>query len=125
MADVSKEPVYHKKSMGHCSDSTDMEAMDVFQVETIGDAYMCVSGLPKRNGDKHAGEIANMSLDLLSALYTKFRVRHLPDERLRLRSGFHTGHCAAGEWNGAFHLVASIRTSIPVFQLILRSGTGG
>ena len=58
---------------------------------------MCASGLPKRNGDRHAAEIANMALDLLNALFTKFKVRHLPEERLRLRCGFHTGACAAGK----------------------------
>lgn len=35
---------------------------------TIDDAYMVVSGLPERNGDKHADEIAKMSLDLVAAI---------------------------------------------------------
>jgi len=47
------------------------------QVETIGDAYMCVSGLPQRNGIKHAGEIATMALELLSAI-AEMKVPHLP-----------------------------------------------
>ena len=57
---------------------------------------MCVSGLPNRNEERHAAEIADMALDLLSAVYTKFRVRHRPDMQLRLRIGCHTGPCAAG-----------------------------
>ena len=57
---------------------------------------MVASGLPNRNENRHAGEIANMSLDLLSALYTGFQVRHLPDTKLRLRIGLHTGPCATG-----------------------------
>lgn len=54
-----------------------MSALRLIQVETIGDAYMCVSGLPNRNGSRHAGEIATMSLDLLSAI-SGIKVAHLP-----------------------------------------------
>lgn len=65
------------------------------QVETIGDAYMVVSGLPERNGNKHAGEIARMSLALLNQV-KQFKIRHRPDEPLRLRIGIHTGPAVAG-----------------------------
>ena len=60
------------------------------QVETIGDAYMVVSGLPERNGDKHADEIAKMSLDLVAAV-RQVLVPHMPNKRLQLRAGIHTG----------------------------------
>ncbi|CAH8506804.1 unnamed protein product [Heterobilharzia americana] len=63
---------------------------DVYKVETIGDAYMVVSGLPVRNGQLHAGEIATMALDLLSECGT-FVIRHMPDVPLRLRIGLHSG----------------------------------
>lgn len=61
-----------------------------FQVETIGDAYMVVSGLPMRNGNLHAREIARMSLALLNAVIT-FTIRHRPKDQLKLRIGMHTG----------------------------------
>jgi guanylate cyclase len=56
---------------------------------------MVVSGLPGRNGDRHAGEIASMSLHLLSAMID-FRIPHLPEERLQLRIGLHSGPVVAG-----------------------------
>ena len=65
-------------------------------METIGDAYMVVSGLPQRNGNRHVAEIANMSLDLLHTVTVDFVVRHKPEHKLRLRIGIHTGSCAAG-----------------------------
>jgi len=64
-------------------------------VETIGDAYMVVSGIPQRNGIKHAGEIATMSLDLLHCIKS-FKVRHFPELNLQLRIGIHTGPAVAG-----------------------------
>uniref|UniRef100_A0A6Q2ZL82 Guanylate cyclase n=1 Tax=Esox lucius TaxID=8010 RepID=A0A6Q2ZL82_ESOLU len=72
-----------------------IDNFDVYKVETIGDAYMVVSGLPVRNGKQHGREIARMSLALLEAVHS-FRIRHRPDQQLRLRSGIHSGPVCAG-----------------------------
>lgn len=69
--------------------------LGVYQVETIGDAYMVVSGLPVRNGNLHAREIARMSLRLLQAV-RHFRIRHRPNDQLKLRIGLHSGPVVAG-----------------------------
>uniref|UniRef100_A0A8C9MT75 Guanylate cyclase n=1 Tax=Serinus canaria TaxID=9135 RepID=A0A8C9MT75_SERCA len=68
---------------------------DVYKVETIGDAYMVVSGLPKRNGNRHAVDISKMALDILSFMGS-FELRHLPGLPVWIRIGIHSGPCAAG-----------------------------
>uniref|UniRef100_A0A0N5C074 guanylate cyclase n=1 Tax=Strongyloides papillosus TaxID=174720 RepID=A0A0N5C074_STREA len=68
---------------------------DVYKVETIGDGYLCVSGLPERNGNRHVKEIALLSLELLKKI-PDFRVDHLPNEVIQIRIGMHSGSCVAG-----------------------------
>ncbi|EYC30737.1 hypothetical protein Y032_0004g1741 [Ancylostoma ceylanicum] len=68
---------------------------DVYKVETIGDGYLCVSGLPKRNGLEHIKAICDLSLELLSGL-RGFRVHHLPHEQVNIRVGVHSGPVVAG-----------------------------
>ncbi|KAI6213519.1 Guanylate cyclase [Aphelenchoides besseyi] len=63
---------------------------DVYKVETIGDGYLCTSGLPHRNGNEHARHIANMSLSFVRSM-KHFTIPHLPGEEVRLRIGNHTG----------------------------------
>ncbi|XP_053474798.1 atrial natriuretic peptide receptor 1 [Ictalurus furcatus] len=68
---------------------------DVYKVETIGDAYMVVSGLPIRNGDEHAREVARMSLAVVQGM-EHFQSVHVPQQRLKVRIGIHSGPCVAG-----------------------------
>ncbi|CAJ0589458.1 unnamed protein product [Cylicocyclus nassatus] len=66
-----------------------IDERDVYKVETIGDAYLCVSGLPRRNGTEHIKEICLMSLQLLRDL-KEFRIPHMPSYRVMIRIGVHT-----------------------------------
>ncbi|EDV27244.1 uncharacterized protein TRIADDRAFT_13796, partial [Trichoplax adhaerens] len=69
---------------------------DVYKIETIGDAYMVVSGVPKRTGGRfHAKEIANMALDIRAEI-ENIKVPHMEGRQIKLRIGIHTGPCAAG-----------------------------
>ncbi|CAD5113975.1 DgyrCDS3138 [Dimorphilus gyrociliatus] len=72
-----------------CSESTPLE------VETIGDAYMCASGIPVPIGIKHASEIAVMALHILKGV-REFTIKHKPQEQLKIRIGIHSGPVVAG-----------------------------
>ncbi|KAK2144110.1 hypothetical protein LSH36_785g03085 [Paralvinella palmiformis] len=68
---------------------------DVYKVETVGDVYVLVSGLPLRNGDRHIVEVVNCALDLISTILT-FKVPHKPSHKLPLRIGINTGAIVTG-----------------------------
>uniref|UniRef100_UPI00358FD6B1 guanylyl cyclase C-like n=1 Tax=Myxine glutinosa TaxID=7769 RepID=UPI00358FD6B1 len=72
-----------------------VDSYDVYKVETIRDAYMVVSGLPQRNGQAHATQVADMALELLKSVGS-FSIPHLPGLPLWVRIGVHSGPCAAG-----------------------------
>lgn len=68
---------------------------DCYKVETIGDTYMVVSGVPKENEGKHVFVIAEVAISLRShSLH--FNVPVKPDWKLQVRIGFHCGPIAAG-----------------------------
>ncbi|XP_052082036.1 uncharacterized protein LOC127719800 isoform X1 [Mytilus californianus] len=68
---------------------------DVYKVDTITDAYMVVSGIPKRNGIRHASQIGTMALDILDHIQN-WVVPHLPGVKLEIRIGIHSGPVIAG-----------------------------
>ncbi|KAK6995376.1 hypothetical protein BgiMline_012045 [Biomphalaria glabrata] len=65
----------------------------VYKVETIGDAYMVVSGVPDKT-DKHAQRVADFALDMVSLAAEVL----CPDTKkpLQIRVGLHTGPVVAG-----------------------------
>ena len=65
---------------------------DVYKMATIGDAYIVASGLPIRNGDRHAGEIAGIAIELLDSI-DGMEIGHMPGKFLQMRIGLHTGSC--------------------------------
>ncbi|CAJ0577801.1 unnamed protein product, partial [Mesorhabditis spiculigera] len=67
---------------------------EAYKVETIGDAYMVVSGVPEENGKRHIAHIADISLEIMKFL-ADYEVPHRKGQRLRCRLGFHTGSVAA------------------------------
>ncbi|KAJ8347705.1 hypothetical protein SKAU_G00262940 [Synaphobranchus kaupii] len=58
-------------------------------VETIEDAYMVSSGVPKLIGSRHAAEVSSMFLDILHCTGA-FKMRHTPDLKVNIRIGLHT-----------------------------------
>lgn len=69
------------------------EQNNVYKVETIGDAYMVVSGAPEKDLN-HAEKVCDMALDMIEA------ITDLKDpstgQHLKIRVGVHSGAVVAG-----------------------------
>ncbi|XP_046625516.1 soluble guanylate cyclase 88E isoform X2 [Neodiprion virginianus] len=65
----------------------------VYKVETIGDAYMVVSGAPDKEHD-HADRVCDMALDMVEAI-TDLKDPST-DQHLQIRVGVHSGAVVAG-----------------------------
>ena len=62
------------------------------KIKTIGDAYMVVSGVPRRCGD-HATGLAALALEMLAAVE---KLNSLANRRLQIRVGINSGPVVAG-----------------------------
>ncbi|CAJ1956415.1 unnamed protein product [Cylindrotheca closterium] len=65
----------------------------LYKVETVGDAYMCCSGLPEPD-PYHAENVANFALAVLECV--KHVKSPVTGEPINLRIGIHTGSCTSG-----------------------------
>ncbi|XP_055351377.1 atrial natriuretic peptide receptor 1-like [Paramacrobiotus metropolitanus] len=71
-----------------------IEQYAVYKVETVGDSYLVVSGLPERNDNAHVSEIGKMSVVMIDeSKELTFRGNRFG--QLQLRIGIATGPCAA------------------------------
>ena len=66
--------------------------LDIYKLETIGDAYIVAGGLHKKS-KYHAQRIAWMSLLMMEAAANNFTHR---GDRIKIRIGLHTGDVLAG-----------------------------
>ncbi|KAL3124922.1 hypothetical protein niasHT_001815 [Heterodera trifolii] len=68
---------------------------EAYKVETIGDAYMVVSGIPQEIGVRHLMHLSDIALEFLYYLKS-FEIPHRKPQKIKIRIGLHTGPVAAG-----------------------------
>jgi class 3 adenylate cyclase len=66
---------------------------NLFKVETIGDAYVCCSGLPQAD-EVHAKNVANFAIAVKHCC--RQELSPLDNSPIQLRIGIHSGSCASG-----------------------------
>ena len=68
-----------------------IQYFDAYKVETIGDAYMVSSGVPVPT-ELHAANVCSFALELLENMKDfKISEAFLPNERVNIRIGIHSG----------------------------------
>ena len=68
-----------------------IQYFDAYKVETIGDAYMVSSGVPEPT-ELHAANVCSFALELLENMKDfKISEDSLPNERVNIRIGIHSG----------------------------------
>eukprot|EP00730_Choanoeca_flexa_P005203 TRINITY_DN11901_c0_g6_i1.p1 TRINITY_DN11901_c0_g6~~TRINITY_DN11901_c0_g6_i1.p1 ORF type:complete len:479 (+),score=123.04 TRINITY_DN11901_c0_g6_i1:41-1438(+) len=73
-----------------------VDRYDLFKVETIGDAFMCVANLHKEQHDDHVKRIAQFSMDAIAAANeTPISLTDDSLGNINIRVGFHTGPVVA------------------------------
>lgn len=62
------------------------------RIKTIGDAYLCVSGMPEEN-ERHAENIIRSAMEMVNSLKERNRCN---DIKWEIRAGVHTGRVVGG-----------------------------
>uniref|UniRef100_A0A914GX16 guanylate cyclase n=1 Tax=Globodera rostochiensis TaxID=31243 RepID=A0A914GX16_GLORO len=68
---------------------------EAYKVETIGDAYMVVSGIPQEIGVRHLMHLSDIALEFMAYL-KHYEIPHRKPQKIKIRIGLHTGPVAAG-----------------------------
>ena len=90
-------------------------------LETVNDSYLCVCGIPKQNGKRHAGEMVTMCLHLISSCSLQIPSRGITTE-LQLRLGVHSGPVVAGIVGHAIPKYCLFGESVKIAKLVENSG---
>lgn len=88
---IDEHNVYKVRPLSNLSAILQMQQKEtLLKVESIGDGYLCVSGLPVRNGSAHIKQIVDMSLAFMKYV-CRFKIQFLPKDKVELRIGVNSG----------------------------------
>ncbi|VDD94630.1 unnamed protein product [Enterobius vermicularis] len=94
------------------------------QVNTVGDSYLCASGIPVRNGHEHGHEIATLALDIVKN-FKNFKSKLLSEQNFQLRIGVHTGPVVAGLTGKSMPRYNVLGDSVKIVRQLECSGKPG